>query len=268
MSDEPLPEKPDKLPPDSEDTPDFDEAEPRVISIERIQRLLECGKILEDHGRLRWSSNYTSIVNVRDDELETLAVYKPQRGERPLWDFPDGTLCFREVAAYYVSDALGWDIVAPTALREGSKGLGSVQFFIDHDPAINYFSLTEDFIPQLKAMAAFDALVNNTDRKGGHCLVDAQGKLWGIDHGICFHREPKLRTVIWDFAGEPVERALLADIQRILDDICAKGTLYEQLEKLLSREEIEAMKSRAKRLLQRRTYPHPGPGPNYPWPPV
>jgi hypothetical protein len=267
MSDDPFP---DQLETQPDETPNIGATDllPQIITVERIMRLLRCGQIFEEHGRLRWSSNYTTIVTVKDNELETLAVYKPQRGERPLWDFPEGTLCYREVAAYHLSDQLGWDIVAPTVLREGPKGLGSIQFFIDHDPALNYFSLSDEFIPQLKTLAAFDALANNTDRKGGHCVVDGRGKLWGIDHGICFHHESKLRTVVWDFAGEPIEERLLTDIQMVLDDLCSRGSLYHELEKLLSRAEIEALKTRAKRLLQRRTYPHPGPGPNYPWPPV
>ncbi len=250
--------------------PDLEEEPNHIaISFERVLRLLNEGNLREDHGRLRWSSNYTTIVTVTDGELEALAVYKPQRGERPLWDFPDGTLCYRETAAYLVSDALGWELVAPTVLRDGPKGVGSVQLFVQHNPEINYFSLSDDFIPQLKLMAAYDVLVNNTDRKGGHCLVDPHGKLWGIDHGICFHAISKLRTVIWDFAGEHLEDDMLADIQRVLDDLCAKGEiLYAKLEPLLSRRELEALKDRARALLERKVYPYPGPGPNHPWPPI
>ncbi len=245
-----------------------DEPAGQIVTFERVCDVLERGEMREDHGRVRWSSNYTTIVSVKDADLETLAVYKPQRGERPLWDFPDGTLCYREVAAYHVSDQLGWDLVAPTVLRIGPKGLGSVQFYVDHDSSINYFALSDDFSSQLMAMAAFDVLINNTDRKGGHCLVDGRGKLWGIDHGICFHSEYKLRTVIWDFAGQPIPDQLQADIQRLLDDLCQKDTLYQHLQPLLSQREIDAIVKRATRLLQRKTYPYPGPGPNYPWPPI
>lgn len=239
-----------------------------IVSIERVLQLLENGIIEEKLGRVRWSSNYTSVVTITDDSLESLAVYKPQRGERPLWDFPDGTLCYREVAAFHVSNALGWELVAPTVLRDGPKGLGSLQIFIEHDPEINYFSLGDSFIPQLQTIAVFDVLVNNTDRKGGHCLLDPRGKLWGIDHGICFHSSPKLRTVIWDFAGQSINSALLDDIQRLLDDLCTEGDLFACLKPLLSRREIESLKSRAESLLQYPQYPFPGPGPNYPWPPV
>ncbi len=247
--------------------PDHDDQDKPNAS--RILQLLNKGKIIEDHGRLRWSSNYTTIVTVCDDELKTLAVYKPQRGERPLWDFPDGTLCYREVAAYTVSNALGWHIVPPTVLREGPRGLGSVQLYIENDTSINYFSLSDDFIPQLLLIAAFDVIVNNADRKGGHVLLDAHGKLWGIDHGICFHEEPKLRTVIWDFAGQPIPSSVLEDIQRFLDDLCANGEVAHCLKQLISKTEFNALIERTKKLVSQKVYPFPsGSGPSYPWPPV
>lgn len=239
------------------------------ISVERVINLLNHGDMIEDHGRLRWSSNYTTIVTVQDNELQTLAVYKPQRGERPLWDFPDGTLCYREVAAYQVSEALGWGIIAPTVLRDGPRGVGSVQLYIDHDPSINYFSLADDFVPQLLQIAAFDVIVNNADRKGGHVLLDGKGKLWGIDHGICFHEEPKLRTVIWDFAGQPIPEALLTNIQSLLDALCADGEVAHCLQGLINAAEMNAMIERTRRLVRRKTFPYPsGGGPSYPWPPV
>jgi hypothetical protein len=243
--------------------------QPVEVSMERVEKLLTEGKICEDHGRMRWSSNYTALVTVEDDELQTMAVYKPQRGERPLWDFPDGTLCYREVAAYAVSRALEWDIVAPTVLREGSIGIGSVQLFVEHDPRITYFQLTDDFIPQLQRVAAFDYLVNNTDRKGGHLLLDAQGKLWGIDHGICFHSHPKLRTVIWDFAGEEMVEDILADVQMLCGELETKDSdLNDRLKNLLSKAELDALRGRVHTVLRTRRYPKPGPGPNYPWPAV
>ncbi len=246
-----------------------DDGELHVVSVERVMNLLRQGQIDESYGRLRWSSNYTTIVSVKDDELESLAVYKPRRGERPLWDFPDGTLCNREVAAFLISDALGWELVPPTILREGPSGVGSLQLFIEHDSEVNYFSLSDDFLPELQLMTAFDALVNNADRKGGHCLVDPRAKLWAIDHGICFHASHKLRTVIWDFAGAAIPDRMLDDIQRVLDQLChTDSELFPQVQKHLGEFEIEALRKRAKRLLQRKTFPKPGPGPNYPWPPV
>jgi len=196
-------------------------------------------------------------------------VYKPQRGERPLWDFPDGTLCYREVAAYHVSMALGWDVVPPTVLREGPRGVGSVQHYIEHNPDINYFALDESHAEQLRKIAAFDYITNNADRKGGHCLLDANDHVWGIDHGICFHPAPKLRTVIWDFAGQAVPQDLLNDLQRMASDLDdAKSVLRQALDKLLADVEVQALQARLRRLVHRREYPRPGPGPNYPWPPV
>lgn len=239
------------------------------LSLDRVQEVLEQGEIDTEHGILRWSSNYAFLVTVTLDNDEVSAVYKPQRGERPLWDFPDGTLCYRETAAFLTSRQLCWDLVPPTVLREGPRGLGSFQYFIEHDPQVNYFSFDETMFPQLKRMALFDYLINNADRKGGHCLVDYQGHLWGIDHGIAFNAVHKLRTVIWDFAGQPISEALLADVSRlcgIFDDPTVPFT--QQMQKLLSTSEIRAFQNRLRHVLKHRRYPLPGPGPNYPWPPV
>jgi hypothetical protein len=242
---------------------------PQPIDIARMLQLLNCGSIREEHGMLRWSSNYTFLVSVADGDLTSMAVYKPQRGERPLWDFPDGTLCYREVAAYVVSDALHWQIVPPTTLRDGPRGIGSVQYYIQNNPDVNYFSLDDAFAAQLMRFAAFDYIINNADRKGGHVLLAADGHLWGIDHGIGFHTAPKLRTVIWDFAGKAIPDHLLMDIQRVygeVDDTRCRTRL--ELDKLLADAEVGALRARMRRLMQRREYPRPGPGPNYPWPPV
>jgi hypothetical protein len=234
-----------------------------------LLHLLTCGSMREEHGMLRWSSNYAFLVSVSTGDASALAVYKPQRGERPLWDFPDGTLCYREVAAFVVSDALGWKIVPPTILRDGSRGVGSVQLYISHNPEINYFSLDQRFGMRLMQFAAFDYVINNADRKGGHCLLDSEGHLWGIDHGIGFHTAPKLRTVIWDFAGQGIPGEIIADIERVcglVEDPCSRVRI--ELDKLLSDAEVAALLARMRRLTQRREYPRPGPGPNYPWPPV
>jgi len=241
----------------------------KELGIARIMQLLACGEMREEHGMLRWSSNYTFLVSVGDSDLNAMAVYKPQRGERPLWDFPDGTLCYRETASYLVSDFLGWELVPPTVLRDGPRGIGSVQFYVEHTPEVNYFSLDETSAPQLQKMAAFDFMVNNADRKGGHVLQDVNGHLWGIDHGIAFNAVPKLRTVVWDFAGQRVPPPLLDDVTRLcssVDDV--RSQLRMQLDNLLSESEIASFAARIRRLLQRREYPRPGPGPNYPWPPV
>lgn len=245
------------------------EGNPQKLPMDRVLQVLEQGEVDTEHGILRWSSNYAFLVSIALDGDTVSAVYKPQRGERPLWDFPDGTLCYRETAAFVTSKELCWDVVPPTVLRDGPRGLGSFQFFIDHDPQVNYFSFDETMMPQLKRMAAFDYLVNNADRKGGHCLVDGDGHLWGIDHGITFNTVHKLRTVIWDFAGQPIHEALLNDVSRLcatLEDASAPYT--ESMHKLLSNSELRAFQNRLRHLLKQRRYPQPGPGPNYPWPPV
>jgi hypothetical protein len=236
---------------------------------ERLKELLTCGTLYEERETLRWSSNYTFLVTVADDKHRIPAVYKPQRGERPLWDFPDGTLCYRECAAFVVSDWLGWELVPPTVLRDGPRGIGSVQLFVPHNPDVNYFSLDERSFPQLMRLAAFDYIINNADRKGGHCLLDSKGHLWGIDHGIAFHSAPKMRTVIWDFAGQKVPEPYIADLQRLSGDLeNAQSRLRIEMDKLLNEAEVGAFQTRVRRLIQRREYPRPGPGPNYPWPPV
>jgi uncharacterized repeat protein (TIGR03843 family) len=240
------------------------------LTIERVMDILERGTLENEHGLMRWSSNYTFLVSIKEADEELTAVYKPRRGERPLWDFPDGTLCQRECAAFLTSHLLGWQIVPPTVLREGTRGIGSVQFYVDHDPDVNYFSFDETLLPQAARICAFDVLVNNADRKGGHVLVDTQGHVWGIDHGITFHSAPKLRTVIWEFAGQPISADLLQDVERLAAAVEDAGSKYRQaLAELLSEREIGAFQNRIRHLLKTRKFPQPGPnGPNYPWPPV
>lgn len=196
-----------------------------------------------------------------------MAIYKPRRGERPLWDFPDGTLCQREVAAYVVSEALKWHIVPPTVLRGGPQGVGMVQAFIEHDPDRHYFTFGRQHRPQLQMIALFDFIVNNADRKGGHCLLDSVGNIWAIDHGICFHTQPKLRTVIWDFADQRIPAELLGDLTAVLDNP-GRQAMSQSLRELLSQAEIAATFKRIENLVRARKYPEPGPGRQYPWPPI
>lgn len=239
------------------------------LPVSRLLTILETGDIDEEYGILRWSSNYAFLISIALEDAKVTAVYKPQRGERPLWDFPDGTLCYREAASFLTSEALGWQIVPPTVLREGKRGLGTMQFFIDHDPELNYFTFDDAIKPQLQRIAAFDVVVNNADRKGGHCLLDAAGHIWGIDHGITFHQAHKLRTVIWDYAAQPIPDDLLADLETLLSSVTDSASSYrQQLGKLLASGEITAMQHRLQKLLKNRAYPVPGPGPNYPWPAV
>jgi hypothetical protein len=239
------------------------------LADDTILEALREGSIGEDYAVMRWSSNYTFLLSIKHEGSEHMVVYKPQRGERPLWDFPDGTLCYREVAAYETSQALGWEIVPPTVLRQGPQGLGSVQLYIDHDPQVNYFSLEGDNSAQLRRIAAFDHLVNNADRTGGHCLVDDQGHVWGIDHGITFNSDHKLRTVIWDFAGQPVPKDMLQDIDCLCQQLSDPASDYRSsIDDLLHPQEIAAFQRRIDYMLQSNRYPRPGRGPNYPWPPV
>jgi hypothetical protein len=216
-------------------------------------------------GRMPWSSNATFLASLRGDGHELLAIYKPQRGERPLWDFPRGTLCHREVAAYEVSDALGWDIVPDTVLREGPAGMGMMQRFVAHDPEDHYFTLLDEYPDELRRMAAFDVVINNTDRKGGHCLRTSDGRISGIDHGVAFHAQWKLRTVIWEFAGESIAPDVCADLHRFVDEL--RGGLGDRLALLLNRFELDAMRARTEHLLSTGTLPEPdGDYHSYPWP--
>jgi hypothetical protein len=218
-------------------------------------------------GLLPRASNYTFLGEVVGGESATRVVYKPREGEIPLWDFPQGTLCQREVAAYRVADALGWPNVPATILRQGPHGEGSVQLFVEHDPAQHYFTLRGKRSDELQAVAAFDVLSGNGDRKSGHCLEGTDGRLWAVDHGLCFGERPVLRTVIWEFAGEPVPPPLLEDLQRVETEL-RDGALRRELVELLSEEEIEAAADRAGRLADAGRYPFPGPGRSEPWPAV
>jgi uncharacterized repeat protein (TIGR03843 family) len=224
--------------------------------------VLASGEV-EVRGRMPWSSNMTFLVDVRHDGIELSAVYKPHRGERELWDFPDG-LYRREVAAYHLSIALGWRLVPETIVREDAPfGVGSLQRFVPADFDQHYFTLLEDeqHHDALRRIAVFDVLANNADRKSGHCLLGEDGHVWAIDNGLSFHVETKLRTVIWDFAGQRVDDALLADVERLAVEV--PGALCELLHPL----EAEALVQRAQWLLRVRELPMPPPGYRaYPWP--
>ncbi len=221
-------------------------------------------------GQFLSGSNYTFMAEVVHAELELTAVYKPVRGEQPLWDFPSGTLSKREVAAYVLSEALGWDLVPPTVFRRKLPlGAGSLQVYVDHNADYHYFNFEEADRLRLKPVVVFDLLINNADRKGSHIIKDESGHLWLIDHGVCFHEEDKLRTVIWDFAGENVPVELLDDVRVLADHLDAREGLYEQLLDWLAPREVNAITARARRLLATCRFPHPGGAHRpYPWPPV
>ena len=216
-------------------------------------------------GRMPWSSNATFMTRVSLDVGEVLAIYKPQRGERPLWDFPEGSLCRREVAACALSDLLGWGLVPDTVLRDDlPHGLGSLQVFVDHDPEEHYFTLLADHGDAFRRFAVFDVVANNTDRKGGHLLRGDDGRVFGIDHGVCFHEQWKVRTVIWDFGGEAIADTVLDDLE------CARDRLigtHTALDELLAPGELVAATARLERLLTTRRYPIADDDyRNYPWP--
>jgi uncharacterized repeat protein (TIGR03843 family) len=243
------------------DTPQHDRA---VVSEERARAFLAEGE-LELLGRIPWASNATLLAKVRHGELEGLAVYKPRRGERPLWDFPTGTLYRREVAAYLVSEQLGWRLVPPTLARDGPLGIGSVQLYVDADPEVTAFELLAADDPTLPRIAAFDVVTNNADRKAGHCLAGQGGQVWAIDHGLCFHVEAKLRTVLWDLAGVRLEAPVLADLEALAAEATG-GALGTRLRELLDPEEVAALARRTRALARAGRLPAPRGGRAYPWP--
>jgi hypothetical protein len=225
---------------------------------------------LKLQGEFVWGYNYTFLVRVVQGEDNFLAVYKPLEGEQPLWDFPDDTLAHREVAAYMVSEALGWDLIPPTVFREsGPLGPGSLQYFIEHDPEYHFFKFNHADRQRLRPVALFDILVNNADRKGGHIIFGPDDHLWLIDHGLCFNAEEKLRTVIWDFAGETIPEMLQSDIETFRQSLEPTSTHNSILRKHLSVEELDALAVRADGLLTHCQFPHPPEDRRaFPYPPI
>ena len=222
--------------------------------------VLEHGAI-EIETRMPYSSNATFVVSVTNADTTLRAIYKPLRGERPLWDFEPG-LHRREVAAYRLATAMGLDFVPPTVLRDGPLGEGSLQLFVDADFEQHYFTLFESQ-PELhdcfRDIAVFDILANNTDRKSGHVLVDSENHVWAIDHGLCFAADFKLRTVIWEFGGEEIPDTALGAVERV-------ASLPLDVAALLSDDEVTAHGERAAWLLEHRRLPVDPSGRRYPWP--
>ncbi len=222
-------------------------------------------------GQFMWGSNYTFLANVTHAGQTFKAVYKPTQGERPLWDFPSETLAGREVAAFLVSQAAGWGLVPPTVYRpEGPAGPGSLQLYIEHDPEMHYFKFTPEQRAGLHTTALFDAIANNTDRKGGHILIDPDGRFWLIDHGICFHVQPKLRTVIWDFAGQPIPEEECDRLMHLRVALQGEAApLRAALAPYLNLAELGALAARIDSLIARRVFPRPtSERYSYPWPPI
>jgi uncharacterized repeat protein (TIGR03843 family) len=223
--------------------------------------LLTTGEI-DIEGRMPWSSNATFLVNVTCGGDVAQAIYKPMRGERPLWDFEPG-LHRRELAAYKLSEAMGLDLVPPTIIRDGPLGEGSLQWYVDADHQQHYFTIHEarpELHDTLRAFAVFDLIANNTDRKSGHILIDTDDHLWGIDHGLCFAAQFKLRTVVWEFGGEPVTDDLLAAVMPIA------GAVPLDVATLLNDEEAEAVRERAEWIVENKVLPVDQSGRRYPWP--
>lgn len=237
-----------------------------ISSIEALA-VLEHGEITVK-GKFMWGSNFTFLVEVEHEGKSLQAVYKPSRGERPLWDFPSASLAHREAAAYLVSEALHLGMIPETVYRRrGPVGAGSLQRFIEHDPEYHYFNLKKADLERLRPVALFDLVINNADRKGGHVLVDAAGHIWLIDHGLCFHMEDKLRTVIWNFAGEQISPDLLCLIQELLPQLAPDQDLHAALRRHLTAGEVRAMAERVEFLLSRKVFPDPHPNRRpYPWP--
>jgi uncharacterized repeat protein (TIGR03843 family) len=236
-----------------------------------VLEILRDGEI-EIVGRLVTSSNHAMLCRVTlscpppETPVTIEAVYKPTAGERPLDDFPDGTLSHREVAAYLASEAIGWRIVPPTIRRDGPFGDGSLQVWIDIDPAVDVVAMVVEDDPRLRRIAVFDAALNNTDRKGGHLLPTVEGHVFGVDHGVTFSTVPKLRTVLWGWRGQPLADDELAGLERLGEAL--RGELARELASLLSRREVSATRRRVDVLLETRRFPHPRPDwPAIPWPP-
>ena len=220
-------------------------------------------------GRLAEASNATLYCTISDGEREAACVYKPVAGERPLWDFPHGTLAGRELAAYIVSRASGWNIVPPTVYRDGPFGPGMCQLWIDADPEVDLVALARSRSNRgLRAMAVFDAVINNADRKIGHLLPTQEGHLYGCDHGVCFAEEYKLRTVLWQWRGSTLSERDFRTLGRIHDQI-KDGDLGTELSQWLTADEVTATRIRVELLLEHRVHPYPPDDwPAVPWPPI
>ena len=210
-----------------------------------------------------WGSNYSFAVALGDDERGQLAIYKPRAGEAPLYDFPDGTLYKREVAAYLLSRAAGWDLVPPTVARDGPHGVGSVQLYVEPEPeGRDPHRFWGQRRPEIERMVLFDHVANNADRKIGHCLRDLSGRVWGIDHGLTFNVQPKLRTVLWQYVDEPVSPPLLEDLARLR---AGEAALRAELAPWLDPDETDALFRRIERLSELGCYPSLNPRRNVPY---
>ena len=236
-----------------------------VVDVDRALRLLRDGE-LEVIGRLVDASNATLYCTVELDGVRAPCVHKPIAGERPLWDFPEGTLSDREVAAFAVSEATGWAIVPPTVMRDGPFGRGMCQLWIDVDESVDLVALARSDRDEIRRIAVLDAVINNADRKGGHLLPTIDGHVYGVDHGVCFSIDEKLRTLLWQWRGRPLADDAIEALQGLDRDL--QGTLGTRLCELLTPAEVNATRRRVKRLLSAGRHPMPSDDwPPIPWPP-
>jgi uncharacterized repeat protein (TIGR03843 family) len=239
-------------------------SEPRLPVAQALE-LLTCGE-LEPVGRLVDASNATLYCEVGRSDVVRACVYKPVAGERPLWDFPDGTLAAREVAAFEVSQATGWDLVPPTVMRDGPFGPGMCQLWVDVDESVDVVELARSDHPDLRRMAVLDVVLNNADRKGGHLLPTEDGRVFGVDHGVCFAVPGKLRTLLWQWRGDPLTDDAVDTLESLRDDLADR--LGDRLDELLTVSEVRATRRRVDRLLRMGVHPEPaGDWPAIPWPP-
>ncbi|MEV5641282.1 SCO1664 family protein [Streptomyces flaveolus] len=268
---------------------------PRSVTTDATAAELLARGELTVRGRIREASNAALYCTVVHEGREAACIYKPVAGERPLWDFPDGTLAQREVAAYEVSEATGWGLVPPTVLRDGPYGEGMVQLWIDTTPESELLALVDAEEPgpgwkavafaevdegrtallvhaddeRLRRLAVLDAVVNNADRKGGHLLPAAGERLYGIDHGVTFHAENKLRTLLWGWAGDPLTAEALAALDALREALEDGAPLAARLGELITPAELDATRARVGALLESGKHPEPsGEWPAIPWPPV
>ncbi len=236
------------------------------LSEEEALPILRDGEVVGGQ-QIPWSSNYTFLLRIDAGPGRFLrAVYKPKVGERPLHDFPGGTLYRREYAAFLLGRAIGWPPVPLTLIREGPYGVGSMQLYVESDPRITYFDLISDHTDELLRFAAFDLVANNADRKGGHCVLGADGTIWSIDHGLTFHSDFKVRTVMLEFWGAPLPEGLLPDLRALADRLSSSDGLRGQLTELLTDEEVDVLLRRTEAVLDEPVFPRLDPRRNVPWP--
>ncbi len=236
-----------------------------TVDLAQALELLTRGA-LSVEGRLVDASNATLYCLAELDGVAAACVYKPVRGERPLWDFPDGTLAGREISAYLVSAASGYDLVPPTVLRDGPFGPGMCQLWVETDDTVDLPELARSEHPDLARMAVLDAVINNADRKGGHLLPTTDGRVYGVDHGVCFSTDDKLRTLLWQWRGDPLPDEAVEVLSQLRSAF--EGPLGAALHEHLTRREVRATVRRVDRLLTERTYPMPSADwPAIPWPP-